>query len=64
MVAGKWGIQLSHRGSFGYSQKKRNACKSRKCSHDQIEKKKKKNCQWAQCPKKCCGLLFSQEIKN
>lgn len=42
MVAGKWGIQLSHRGSFGYSQKKRNACKSRKCSHDQIEKKKKK----------------------
>lgn len=62
MVAGKWGIQLSHRGSFGYSQNKRNACKSRKCSHDQIEKKK--NCQRAQCPKKCCGLLFSEAIKN
>ena len=43
--------------------KMRNACKSRKCSHDQIEKKNK-NCQRAQCLKKCCGLLFSEEIKN
>lgn len=43
--------------------KKRNACKSRKCAHDQI-KKKKKICQRAQCPKKCRGLLFSEEIKN
>ena len=27
-------------------------------------KKKKKICQRAQCPKKCRGLLFSEEIKN
>lgn len=35
--------------------KMRNVCKSRKYSHDQTEKK---NCQRAQCLKKCWGLLF------
>ena len=63
MVAGKWGIQLSHRGSFGYSQKKRNACKSRKCSHDQIEKKKKKIAKGLSVPRRVVVCYFHRKLK-
>ena len=61
MVAGKWGIKLSHRGSFNYSQKWEMLVK---VENVHMIKLKKKNCQRAQCLKKCYGLLFSEEIKN
>lgn len=55
------GDKLITQRKFQLFTKMRNACKSRKCSHDQIEKK---NCQRAQCLKKGYGLLFSEEIKH
>ena len=62
-MAGKRGIQSSHRGSFGYSRKREMLVKVENVHMIKL-KKKKKNCQRAQCPKKCRGLLFSEEIKN